>query len=63
MPEAQLPRIAEPVEKVGGRAVEGLKSGSDISKMVLFGLKRGSKADARRFFNSLSCSRQLGEQR
>jgi hypothetical protein len=43
----------EPVEKVDQKPTDGLKSGSEASKMRLLGLKRGSEADATAFFNSL----------
>jgi hypothetical protein len=54
-----LPRRGEPVEKVGGRSIDGLKSGSEASKMVSLGLKRGSEAGTGEFFNTLGSSRKL----
>ena len=50
--------IDEPVEKVGFRSISGVKSGSEVSKIVPLALKRGAEAGAGEFFNSLKSSRK-----
>jgi hypothetical protein len=45
--------LLEPVEKVDWRAIDGFRWGSEPSKGVLLGLKRGSQAGVGGFFNSL----------